>query len=322
MKKFYLLAGLLALLFSLNAQNVATFDDFDLPPDSWWNGSDGSGGFYSDEFWFPNDYNSEWGSWSGFSVSNMRDSVTPGYENQYSAITASGVDSSENYAVVYVSGVLKMEFENPKKLKGFNITNATYPYLSMLNGDDFSKKFGGIDGTDEDYFKLIISGKDIYENETMEIEFFLADFRSENRDSDYIVNTWQWIDLDTLGIVTGLNFRLESTDTGDWGMNTPAYFCMDNFTCLADYPLSSAVSRKRNKIEVYPNPVKNNFFVKLPGGSQELFIADQSGQIIFQKTIGHQQEIRISVLENHPAGIYFINVKRGTEYFSTKVIKN
>jgi len=28
--------------------------------------------------------------------------------------------------------------------------------------------------------------------------------------------------------VKSLGFSMNSTDTGDWGMNTPAYFCMDN----------------------------------------------------------------------------------------------
>ncbi len=31
------------------------------------------------------------------------------------------------------------------------------------------------------------------------------------------------------GIVTSLKFTLESSDNGTWGMNTPAYFCIDNF---------------------------------------------------------------------------------------------
>ena len=26
-----------------------------------------------------------------------------------------------------------------------------------------------------------------------------------------------------------LGFELSSSDTGEWGMNTPAYFCFDNF---------------------------------------------------------------------------------------------
>lgn len=229
MKKFYLLAGLWAALFSAKAQHVASFDDVELQPGSFYNGSDGAGGFTSGGFWFPNDYNADWGSWSGFSVSNMKDSTTAGWQNQYSAITAGGANNSENYSVVFGSGGLQMDLENPTEISGVFVTNSTYTYLSMRDGDDFSKKFGGIDGTDPDYFKLIVSGIDIRGNETGKVEFFLADFRSENSEEDYMVNTWEWVDFRSLGVVTALNFNLESTDMGDWGMNTPAYFCLDDF---------------------------------------------------------------------------------------------
>lgn len=232
MKKIYLFVGLWVALFSLNAQNVATFDDV-MFPGSYWNGADGSGGFKSGSFHFPNSYNADWGSWSGFSVSVMKDTVTAGWSNQYSAITAGGVNGSEQYAVVYLAGVLEIEFDDPLALSGFYVTNATYTYLSMKNGDDFTKKFGGIGGTDPDYLKLWISGTDIYGNETASVEFFLADFTPENSKNDVLINTWKWVDLNSLGVVTGLKMWLESTDNGAWGMNTPAYFCIDNFNATA-----------------------------------------------------------------------------------------
>jgi hypothetical protein len=229
MKNFYLIAGLWAALFSANAQHAATFDDVELQTGSFYNGSDGAGGFYSGGFWFPNEYNADWGSWSGFAVSNMKDSVTAGYGNQYSAITAGGVNNSEKYAVVYGSGGMRLELKNPAEISGVFVTNSTYVYLTMRDGDAFSKKFGGADGTDPDYFKLTVSGFDIRGNRTAEVDFFLADFRFENSEEDYIVNTWEWLNLKSLGVVTALNFSLESTDMGDWGMNTPAYFCLDDF---------------------------------------------------------------------------------------------
>ncbi len=200
MKKFYLFVGFWAALVSANAQNVATFENIQLETGSWWNGSDGSGGFSSGGFYFPNEYNADWASWSGFSVSNMRDSVTAGWDNQYSAITAEGVNHSENYAVSLSSGELNMQLSDPAQLNGFYVTNATYPYLAMKNGDSFSKKFGGVDGTDPDFYKLIISGTDMYGNKTDSVEFYLADFTSTDSTKDYIVNTWKWVDLSSLGL--------------------------------------------------------------------------------------------------------------------------
>ncbi|QGY47135.1 DUF4465 domain-containing protein [Maribellus comscasis] len=227
MKKFYFFVGLWVALFSVNAQQVATFDDVVLESDSYWNGADGSGEINSGGFMFPNDYDADWGSWSGFSVSNMKDSVTAGWGNQYSAITASG-HQSENYAVVYASGGLEIIFENPLQLTGFYVTNSTYAYLSMKEGDAYSKKFGGEDGKDPDYFKLTVSATDIFGNETA-VDFYLADFTSDDSANDYILKTWEWLDLSSLGVVTSLSIGLESSDVSDWGMNTPAYFCIDDF---------------------------------------------------------------------------------------------
>ena len=45
-----------------------------------------------------------------------------------------------------------------------------------------------------------------------------------------ILNTWKKVDLSELGYVTSIGFSVSSTDTGDWGMNTPAYFCIDKLT--------------------------------------------------------------------------------------------
>ena len=232
MKKIYFLLAFWAILPSIKAQNVATFENIQLAPDSWWYGLDGSGGFSSGGFYFPIEFNSEWASWSGFSVSNMKDSVSAGWDNQYSAITAGGVDSSINYSTVYISNELIMELPDPAELRGFYVTNATYTYYAMKNGDSFSKKFGGTDGNDTDFLKLIISGTDIFGNES-NVEFFLADFTSENSTEDYILKDWRWVDLSLLGVVTELKFTLESSDVGDWGMNTPAYFCIDNFNAAS-----------------------------------------------------------------------------------------
>ncbi len=233
MKKFYFLVGLWVALFSAKAQNVATFEDVILQPDSFWNGANGSGGISSGDFYFPNNYNSDWGSWSGVSVSNMKDSTTPNWANQYSAITASGINQSDNYAVVYSAEELEIKLENPMELTGFFVTNSTYAYFSLLEGDAYTKKFGGKNGTDPDYFKLIITGIDIWGNETDAIEFNLADFTFEDSGEDYILKTWEWVELNSLGVVSSIKFNLESTDVGAWGMNTPAYFCIDDFNGIS-----------------------------------------------------------------------------------------
>jgi hypothetical protein len=97
----------------------------------------------------------------------------------------------------------------------------------MLNGDAFAKKFGGSGGDDQDWFLLTIRGKDVEESATGTIDFYLADYRFADNSQDYIVKTWDYVDLSSLGEVKSLEFSLSSSDVGEWGMNTPAYFALD-----------------------------------------------------------------------------------------------
>lgn len=318
MKRFYLFVGFGVTLLSANAQNVADFENIHLDSVAWWNGSDGSGGFESGGFNFPNDYNTEWGSWSGFAVSNMEDSTTAGYGNQYSAITAAGAEESKNYAVAYLSGEQEIIFDNLVNLNGFYITNATYTYLSIKNGDDFTKKFGGVDGTESDYFKLIIYGKDGGGNILDSVEFFLADFRFEDSGDDYIVNDWQWVDLISLGAVNGIEFKLESTDTGMFGMNTPSYFCMDNFS--GNVTVSAKIFASTD-LKVYPNPVKDNFYVESTSEINEVVLTDNSGKIVFQQKVFGERMIKISSLTALPKGIYYLRLRTDKEILDRKILK-
>ena len=215
---------------------VSDFSEINLEAESFWNGSDGSGGFLSGPLHFPNSYNPDWSTWSGFSLSNITDNQTPGWENQYSAFTGQALDGLDKYAIMYVS-----EYDNTNRIyfdedfkgntiAGIFVTNSTYTALSMRDGDMFSKKFGGEDGNDPDWFKLEITG--VKNGEPIEdkvVEFYLADYRSTE---NYIIDTWEWIDLSVLGPVDEIRFRLSSSDMGDWGMNTPAYFCIGSVEVL------------------------------------------------------------------------------------------
>ena len=45
-----------------------------------------------------------------------------------------------------------------------------------------------------------------------------------------IVDSWQRVDLSSLGNIDKIIFELTSTDMGEYGMNTPSYFCLDRLT--------------------------------------------------------------------------------------------
>jgi len=218
---------------------LSSFGELSLDAESYWNGSDESGQFITGPARFFNAYSTEYFSWSGWAYSSTSDVSTPGYMNQYSAITGEGFHGPEAFNQVYgVSNlygpsIIDFTAEKAHAVDGFFVTNSSYTALSMLEGDMFAKAFGGVDGSDPDYFKLLVWGM-VKGEATDSVEFYLADYRFDNTAEDYIIKTWQWVDLSSLGQVDSLMFGLESSDNGDWGMNTPAYFCLDNLLVHPD----------------------------------------------------------------------------------------
>lgn len=224
-----LAAGLAA---GANAAPVIGFDDLSLPPESYYNGSDEAGGFFSRGVHFNNDYDTEWEVWSGFSYSNVTDNVTTGWTNQYSAVTGADRSGSGIYAVSFTGrGGSVITLPEDYQFLSMRVTNTTYAYYSMLEGDDFAKKFGGETGEDPDWFRLDVTGHDRHGAVTGDTFFYLADFRGTD---DYIVSEWELLDLSPLANAATATFTLSSSDVGTWGMNTPAYFAMDSLTAIPE----------------------------------------------------------------------------------------
>jgi len=244
--KRHILTGLVllgAMAAQAAADTQADFDSLALAPESHWNGSDGVGGFTSGPAFFNNAYNPTYGSWGGWSYSNMSDTTTPGYLNQYSAITG-GAHSGTIYGVAYMDTYTPttpaVTLAAPTTLDCVYITNTTYAYLSMRDGDWLAKKFGGPDGADPDWFLLTITGKDASGNPAGAVEFYLADFRFADGQEDYLIDAWTRVDLSSLAEVKSLVFTLSGSDMDDWGnLNTPSYFAMD--TLMAPEPATLAL---------------------------------------------------------------------------------
>jgi hypothetical protein len=255
------------------AGTMANFDNLTLSPAHYWNGSDSSGGFTSGLASFNNLYTidsfSGWAFWGGWAYSNVQDSTTPGYGNQYAA-AAGGAKDGSNYGIGYVDAFYGttpgVTFAAPTLVTEAWFTNTTYAYMDMLNGSDYSKKFGGDAGTDSDWFLLTITGVDAAGRRSTltgldsegnpvgtTVLFYLADLRSSNPAEDYILHDWTRADLSGLGAVKSLEFTLTSSDNSDWGMNTPSYFAMDAMTpepatlAMLGVGLAAVWARKRKE---------------------------------------------------------------------------
>lgn len=176
-------------------------------------------------------FNSQCADWSGnanayafsggFTYTNKTDVTSAG---SIAAVTGKGVDGN-TYMTGFSNGVtpLQTTFANGASyvVKSAYFTNAAYSYLSMKNGDTYAKQF-----TEEDWYKLTLTGS-LAGQETGTAEIYLA------KDGK-IEDSWLLADLAQLGKVDKITFSLSSSDNGQFGMNTPAYFCMDKLTVVVE----------------------------------------------------------------------------------------
>ena len=292
------------------------FENLELEDDSFFNGSDLSGTpdnpnyfatFNSGIVTFNNTWDSQWDYWkSGWAYSNMTDSATSGSGNKYSAITAKGALDSEIYGIGTNNSYLT--YDTASHFSAF-VTNSTYAYLSMRDGDSFGKQFGSNsnasgedDGTNgEDFFKLNIYG---FNNDTLidSTIFHLADYTFDDPNEDYLVNTWEYVEMPS-SLVDSVVFVLTSSDVGQYGMNTPAFFSIDN---IGNYPLTSLSELKSANIEIFPNPSSDFIKIKNIGNenSYTVNIYDLFGRMITSNS-NSPEELNISSLNK---GQYIIQI--------------
>ncbi|HEY5656897.1 MAG TPA: DUF4465 domain-containing protein, partial [Myxococcota bacterium] len=207
----------------------------------YYDGADGAGGFASRGAFFSNTFTDFGGGccWQGWAYSQLSDTTTPGFGNQYSAFPGSGAGGSATYGVAYpdafgTGGISTITFASERALDGAYFTNTTYTALSMLNGDAFTDPFGGPGGDEPDWLLLSIAGYDAMGTLTGSAELYLADYRFADNALDTVIDQWIWVDLAGLGRVTSLDFVVTGSDVGAWGLNTPAYFAMDDLRTVPE----------------------------------------------------------------------------------------
>lgn len=216
---------------------TATFENLYLDEGSYWAGPDtkgtiGSywgadqyeGSFVSGSYSFSNNYMPSWMSWTGFGYSNSTDTdFEYYYYDQWNAATGGGYDGSENFAVAYSGGTITVLNAEADTIDGFYITNNAYLVNSVINGDDYARAF--VSG---DYIRVVFTGTQA-DGSTSTVTYYLADYTSSNEADWYYLDTWQWVDLRSLGAVSTITFAFEGTDESSGYLNTPTYFCLDNF---------------------------------------------------------------------------------------------
>ena len=228
---------------------VATFENEEgginlTTPESNWYGADEPveydwNAWKSGDFTFQTYYEAYYKS--SFVVTNETSTEFVDYNDANRSVSG-GAYEGDNYVVwnMCYYGNDTVTFEK-QAVKGFFVNNNVYAANSMCNGDGFAKKFGK-----DDWFKLTCIGV-VDGQEAARVDVYLA------AEGKYIAE-WTYVDLTELGEVEGVTFTMSSSDSGDYGMNTPAYFAMDNFGAVMP---EGYVAPEMKEFELDPRAISN-----------------------------------------------------------------
>ena len=138
-----------------------------------------------------------------------------------------------------------------------------------------------------------------------------------------------WINLTSLGNVDSLTFSMHSSQNGAYGMNTPAFFCIDNLTLNTNYDtLETGIKNyfTQNSLNLYPNPAVTETEIVYSTTTSvpvSMKVIDLLGnELIEQKAQSYtginKFKIEISTL---PAGVYYVTLNAGNNFMTKKLIK-
>ena len=155
---------------------------------------------------------------SGAVVSNITSTNFKDYTDANKS-AAGGAYNGKNYVVWYEDGFTPnaLKLKSASTVPGMYVCNNVYALNSMKNGDAIAgDPFGK-----GDYLLLTIGGKLEGKAVNTTVEFYLG------KDTEFVTE-WTYVDLSKLGKIDELTFSFSGSRTGDWGLNTPTYFCFDN----------------------------------------------------------------------------------------------
>lgn len=121
-------------------------------------------------------------------------------------------------------------FSSPKTLVSMYVCNTSYVYGVVKNGNSF-----GASGTAQSlesskgWFKVTATGYGRDGNAVKTVEKYICDYRDSANPKIPISTTWEEWQLGLENVVR-VEFNFEGSDSGSYGLNTPAYLCIDNIT--------------------------------------------------------------------------------------------
>lgn len=188
---------------------------------------------------------SEWGSyWSGFVLTRSKDltdysqSTDDSWINHDCTSMSGGgiVGVGTPYVVGYWNSSEGIEPESPSlkiemaDASAFEaeyvwVNNTSYTYYAIKDGTPWSKTFAA-----GDWYKVEFYGVTTEGTVVGPVEQYLADYRADSDVNHYIIKDWTVVNLLPLNAKGSLKYiylQMQSSDVGQWGINTPTYVALD-----------------------------------------------------------------------------------------------
>ena len=244
------------------------------------NGSQGKETYAFSQDGFTLSLNSDWdtsfgGYWAGgWAFSNLKYTTEEPSDFSKHLYASKPGKGSEASGKVYAVGTEGSYILNSDPLEqsvaGCYISNSTYAYNSMRLGDNFAKKFDSNDSfaLKVDYY---LTGSKVGTQKV-----WLADFRAESTDDHFILDSWQWVAFQ-FSNADSIAFHFESSDMGDWGINTPKYFCLDAIQLVSGAELNKSIAPLT--VSIYPNPFDEFLRIEIKEEIQDIQLMDLSGKL-------------------------------------------
>ena len=117
-----------------------------------------------------------------------------------------------------------------------DVCNSSYTWGTMMNKNPYGSTPEQNLQEAKGWFKVEFYGG-------KPVEFYLADYRDGSATATPAISTWRSVDLTALGKVNAIEINFKGSDTGLYGLNTPAYCCIDNVTFETTPSLYTSVSK-------------------------------------------------------------------------------
>lgn len=196
--------------------------------------------------------------------------------NYYSSYSLDG----SNYGTSYITIADNAAFTP----RGIYVCNTPWGYYGCTEGDGFAQPLVAEGG----YYKVTFNGVNTETQTTKSVDFYLAERKFSDRNADGVINEqdnftldhWAWCDLSELGEVHVIYITMDSSDKGDYGMNTAAIVCLDGLQAVGNK--GAVHNTTGNKNSVY---AANGYLYLTFAEAQPIAIYTTQGALAYSTTV-------------------------------------